>query len=534
VLRIYLRFGKLSEEFEKLLARTSRDALVVFVGNFLSTLFLAVSAIIVARLLQPENYGVYSVSLVVSSVLLLFTDFGIDSALVKYVSKFSALKKEEIVKEVVVKGLTLKLVIVSAVSLINYLFALQLSTVLAERPELNYYVSLTAILTFSTALMNSSLAVMTALGRMKQRAFVMVLQSLTKLLLSPLLVLLGLGVLGALLGHITSYVVSCVVGFTIILNYVRLRKGRENIISASDLVKFGLPLYLSTLLGVVLQRFQYVMLARVATNVELGNMQAANQFISLITLTIAPFSITLFPIFSGLEVRDAWEEINKLLNNVLKYMCIFTVQVALMIGAFSQDVVRLIYGRLYVTAPLYLTLISMGYLYAPFTVTLTALLSGLGKTRDLLYSSVIQLTIMVPASYILITSAGPEGYAVTLSLTGIPALTYLLLISSKLNVSVEWRPLMKIYLTSLISILLALPIQYLVGNYIIRLFAESLTALATYITLLVFTNSFSWRDYELLKKTFKTIPLFGDILMIFLEAGRFLLQIRDKHLHKSR
>jgi hypothetical protein len=93
---------------------------------------------------------------------------------------------------------------------------------------------------------------------------------------------------------------------------------------------------------------------------------------------------------------------------------------------------------------------------------------------------------------------------------------------------------MKIYLTSLISILLALPTQYLVGNYIIRLFAESLTALATYITLLVFTNSFSWRDYELLKKTFKTIPLFGGILMIFLEAGRFLLQIRDKHLHKSR
>ncbi len=523
----------MSEEFEKLLVRTSRDALIVFVGNFLSTLFLAVSAIIVARLLQPENYGVYSVSLVVSSVLLLFTDFGIDSALVKYVSKFSVLKKEEIVKEVVVKGLTLKLVIVSAVSLINYLFALELSTVLAERPELYHYVSLTAILTFSTALMNSFLAVMTALGRMRQRAFIMVLQSLTKLLLGPLLVLLGLGVLGALLGHIISYVVSCVAGFTMMLNYIRFRRGRENIIGALDLVKFGLPLYLSTLLGVVLQRFQYVMLARVATNVELGNMQAANQFISLIALTITPFSITLFPVFSGLEVKGTWEEINKLLNNVLKYMCIFTVQVALMIGAFSQDVVRLIYGRLYVTAPLYLTLISVGYLYAPLTVTLTALLSGLGKTKNLLYSSVIQLLIMIPASYLLITSTGPEGYAIALSISGIPTLTYLLLTSSKLNVSVEWKPLMKIYLISLISILLALPIQRLIGNYIIRLFTETFIALTAYITLLVFTNSFGWRDYELLKKTFKTIPLFGKILMIFLEAGKFLLQIRDKYIRKA-
>ncbi|MEM0086610.1 MAG: oligosaccharide flippase family protein, partial [Zestosphaera sp.] len=144
---IYLRSDELSEEFEKVLVRTSRDAFVVFVGNFLSTLFLAVSAIIVARLLQPENYGIYSVSLLVSSVLLLFTDFGIDSALVKYVSKFNALRKEEIVKEVVFKGLVLKLFVVSVVSVVNYLFAFELSTTLAERPELAYYVSLTSILT---------------------------------------------------------------------------------------------------------------------------------------------------------------------------------------------------------------------------------------------------------------------------------------------------------------------------------------------------------------------------------------------------
>ena len=523
----------MSEEFGKVLIRTSQDALIVFVGNFLSTLFLAVSAIIVARLLQPENYGVYSVSLVVSSVILLFTDFGVDSALVKYVSKFNALKKEEVVREIIVKGLMLKFLIVSAASIINYSFALELSTVLAERPELSYYVSLTAFLTFSTALMNSSLAVMTALGRMKLRSFIMVTQSLTKLLLSPLLVLLGLGVLGALVGHIVSYVVSCFVSLLVILKYVKLGEPSEGIIRTSDLIRFGFPLYLSGLLGVVLQRLQYVTLARVATNAELGNIQAANQFVSLITLTITPFSITLFPVFSGLEVRSAWEEINKLLNNVLKYMCIFTVQVALIIGGFSQDVVRFIYGRLYVTAPLYLALMSVGYVYAPLTVTLTALLSGLGRTRDLLYSSAIQLVIMAPVSYLLIMSAGPKGYAVSLSLTGLPALTYLLLASRKLNINISWKPLIKIYLVSLSSVLVAIPIRYSTENYIIRLLTESLTSITAYTTLLVFTDSLSWRDYELLKKTFKTIPILGSILSVFLEVARFLLWVRDKYVWKT-
>ncbi len=139
------------------------------------------------------------------------------------------MKKGEIVKEVVVKSLTLKLFIVSVISVMNYLFALELSTILAERPELSYYVSLTAVLTFSTALMNSSLSVITALGRMKLRSSIMVMQSLVKLLLSPLLVFVGLGVLGALLGHIVSYVVSCAAGLLVILNYIRFRKSREGI-----------------------------------------------------------------------------------------------------------------------------------------------------------------------------------------------------------------------------------------------------------------------------------------------------------------
>lgn len=523
----------MSDEFEKVLVRTSRDALVVFVGNFLSILFLALSAIIVARLLQPENYGVYSVSLIVSNVLLLFTDFGIDAAFVKYVSKFNTLRREEIVREVVVKGLMLKILIVSVVSIVNYLLALELSTLLAERPELSYYVSLTAILTFSTALANSFLAIITALGRMKLRSAIMVIQSLTKLALSPLLVLVGLGVLGALLGHIASYVVSCAVGLAIILNYIRFRKPGEGIIRSSDLIRFGLPLYLSSILGIVLQRFQYVMLARVATNAELGNMHAANQFISLITLTIAPFSITLFPVFSGLEVRGTWRDINKLLNNVLKYMCLFTVQVALMIGAFSQDVVRFIYGRLYVTAPLYLTLISIGYVYAPFTVTLTALLSGLGRTKDLLYSSIIQLLVMMPASYLLILSAGPEGYAVALSLTGLPALTYLLLVTRKINIDISWKPLIRIYVISFSSVLIAIPTHYLTENYVIRLLTKSLISLITYVILLVFTDSLRWRDYELLKKTFGGVPLLGKVLTVFLEFGKLLLQVRDKHLGRT-
>ncbi len=517
----------MTEDFERVLTRTSRDALVVFAGSVTSTLLLAISAIVVARMLQPENYGIYSVSLTVTNVLTLFTDLGIDSALVKYVSKFRAVGKEGIVREVIVKGLLLKLVIVAVASAINYVFAYQLSVILTERPELSDYVKLTSILTFTVTLMNTTLAVLTALGRMKLRSLNVVIQSIVKLLLSPLLVVVGLGVLGALLGHVISYAVTCVIGVAIVLRYVRPLSRHEGIVSVLDLIRFGLPLYVSSLLGVVLYRFQYVLLARVATNVELGNVQAANQFASLVALTVTPFAVTLFPVFSALETRGNRDELRDFLNNVLRYMTIFTVQVAAMIGAFSTDVVRLIYGRTYVTAPYYLTLMSLGYLYTPLTTSLSALYSGLGRTKDLMNASIIQFATILPVSYALINYLGPTGYSIALSVSSLPALAYQLSVLRRLNMSVEWRSLSLAYVASLISVALPLLTHTAISNYVVRLLIELPVAIGTYMFVLTYIGGFTRVDREFLGRSLATLPVIGWVMNPLLTIEDKLLDLRD-------
>ena len=39
--------------------KTARDSVIVLVGNIISTVILAISSIIVARLLGPDGYGLY-------------------------------------------------------------------------------------------------------------------------------------------------------------------------------------------------------------------------------------------------------------------------------------------------------------------------------------------------------------------------------------------------------------------------------------------------------------------------------------------
>jgi O-antigen/teichoic acid export membrane protein len=65
---------------------------LVLSGQTLATLIAAAAgSIVIARLLGPDLYGVYSLSLVFPSFLMLFTDFGISPALTSFPAK---LKKE--------------------------------------------------------------------------------------------------------------------------------------------------------------------------------------------------------------------------------------------------------------------------------------------------------------------------------------------------------------------------------------------------------------------------------------------------------
>jgi len=55
---------------------SAKDGFFLFLANASSTLILALRSILIARLLGPENYGLYSVALIAPSFLIALGDLG--------------------------------------------------------------------------------------------------------------------------------------------------------------------------------------------------------------------------------------------------------------------------------------------------------------------------------------------------------------------------------------------------------------------------------------------------------------------------
>ena len=70
--------------------RSTRGSVVLFAGNFLSTAFLAVSSIIVARLLGPASYGSYTLVLRDTPDSPALRGLGVSSAITRFSAYYIA------------------------------------------------------------------------------------------------------------------------------------------------------------------------------------------------------------------------------------------------------------------------------------------------------------------------------------------------------------------------------------------------------------------------------------------------------------
>ena len=86
-----------------------RGGLFLFTGGTVATVVSAFASIVITRFLGPDGYGLYSVCLIVPGLFLLFADFGVNSALVKYLAQFRVEEEKSRVASLIRNGFLFKL-----------------------------------------------------------------------------------------------------------------------------------------------------------------------------------------------------------------------------------------------------------------------------------------------------------------------------------------------------------------------------------------------------------------------------------------
>lgn len=229
-----------------------RGGFVLLVGNVVSLLMMAGGSILVARMLSPSDYGLYGISLVLPSLFLLFSDWGVNAALTRFLARYRAEGEFGMIHIVKRVSFLFKFGVGSVLSLALFLSADSLALVVLRRPEAGGLVRLASLLVLFQSLYLTVISSLAGLEKMDLRAAVSVIQAVVKGVSSPLLVYMGFGVSGSLLGHLAGYVVASLLGVFLLFSRSpgATRVEEESMPMKgvlSMMLGFGVPLFLGGL-----------------------------------------------------------------------------------------------------------------------------------------------------------------------------------------------------------------------------------------------------------------------------------------------
>ena len=457
----------------------------LFLGNTTFTLIIALTAIIVGRILGPDGYGLYTVALILPPFIFNAVRLGLDTAATRYAARLESEGRGREANQFV-----LAMVIVEVgVAMLATLVFLGLSGVLAStvlnRPGIAGSILPMAMLSVvGQAAYTVTTSGLVGLGMYGRAALFQVAQGVAKLVVSVGLVLLGYGVLGAVAGYTIAFIVSGVLGIILVIGIsgAAIPKGLKADVSMG--LRYGWPVYISILASGFVAPAINTALALTVPNSQIGGYSAANTFLSLIALFTYPISTALFPLFS--RRMDDNAAMGGLYRTSVWFTGLLVVPVTSFIIPFSSPLIVTFYGRAYSFGAEYLALLAAISLLAGVgSLAWSAVLNGIGHTRDVLATTALGSVVSVALAVLLIPTVGVPG-AIEGQIMGNVVMLAIgtLMVRRRMGVGLGLSSVWKVYVSAILTAIVCYPLSWLIRTPEVSLVAGAVAYIVVFVPVL--------------------------------------------------
>ena len=164
---------------------SAKGGFSLFLGVTLSTIISAVGTILVVRLLPPTEYALVAIAIMPSTLITLFRDWGVNSAIVKYIAQYRSENRNKEIKELLASALLFKLALGILLSIVSFTLAGFLATNVFHLPETKNLIEIASLTILAGSFLTAAQSVFTGYERMELRSLTMICQSILKTLIAP-------------------------------------------------------------------------------------------------------------------------------------------------------------------------------------------------------------------------------------------------------------------------------------------------------------------------------------------------------------
>ena len=401
-----------------------RNVAVLQVGSFAGTVFQAATGIFIARILQPELFGVYSLSIGLASLIGLLLGAGMQDAVATLVGSAYAKNSEEELRDAL--AFLLKITFYAGIAtLAVFFFVPSIARHFYDNPSIGWYAGIVLLGVFISSSFNAVVQLgLQVAGKIKTLSLIVFGDQFLRSGLSLFFVFLGFGVVGGVSGQFAG---AAAIFICSVLIWAGFKRNHNIFPSLRDLFhrmgRVSVKKYLGFSLWVALDRNMgnlYMALPVVLTGIyvstgEVSFFKLAFGYLNLVLSLLGPISVLLNMEFPKMQVQDA----NKLKSSFIKisiFGLIISTVLTLGAVAVSSITFKILYGESFMPSVNYvLGLVIYGALFG-IGVGLGPMWRALNKVKTSILINLVTLGIGIPVGLYLIKTFGLWGSVIMVTL----------------------------------------------------------------------------------------------------------------------
>lgn len=362
-----------------------------------------ITIIFLARVLKPELFGLYSLSLSTVGIISIFSDFGIRSAATRYIADAMKTENYELASGYLWFLIELKIALTAIVAFLLYILAEPIG-VMFDKP-ISVLLKLLSIYLAFTSFSSLLVGVANAMNDFKADLINHTISGISKLVLTVLLVVLGFSILGAIL----AVIMSGILAFMLLLYYITKKYlvffANRKKIGSRRIIRFIFYTALLSIPAVIFANVDIVMIGYFLKAEDVAYYRAGFSIITAI-LSLISIPAVLMPVFVKLEGED----LTGAFSRAFKYSSALCIPAALGLVLIAENLLLFAYGEDY-HAGLSAMQILCILLISPVFAIYGSVFSSKEKPELNFYPIMFAMVLNVVLNYLMIPIFGISGAA---------------------------------------------------------------------------------------------------------------------------
>jgi O-antigen/teichoic acid export membrane protein len=397
---------------EKNILSVAKGGGITFAGKMFLSVIRLVTAVLLARLLGAEQYGMYTLAISVATIAASLAVFGLDTALIRYIAVQTTKDDEVGVWGTLQVGVGTALILSVLTGTGLYAMSYTIAQQSFHNPELAPLFQLTSVFVPILAMSDVLAGAIRGFKRMDYPVIAQfVAQPIIRLVLILGLAIIGLDAWQAVI----TYGLADLAASILLLYFInRVFPLKRPVNAARRDVKailgFSLPVWLSELMVKFQNNLQVLVLGSLNTITGVGVFSVASQITSVSGQFSSSLNVSAKPIIAELHHRKDMNQMERIYQTTNKWSLMVQLPVFLALVLFPAQILS-IFGEDFSAGATALIILAWADLINICTGMGGIIIDMTGYTKLKLLNSIIRLAIYLGLSVILIPRWGIVGAA---------------------------------------------------------------------------------------------------------------------------